>query len=155
MNVCTVCNHNFGWFVFSLWLFPVSCDAITVLFHTALFSCLNTSVGYMLQSGIASSKTMCFFNLNKHCQMTFLKKGNDLFAHLYLGCGWKCFYIFFGRLYFFCFFCLFSLGMFVFLLIDFPWKLRNLTLGLCYILEIVFPNRSFVVWFSFMAFFTV
>lgn len=48
------------------------------------FSCLNMSVGYMLRSGAARSKTMCFFNLNKHCQMTFLKKGNALFAHLYL-----------------------------------------------------------------------
>ena len=54
-------------------------------FSTQLFfSCLNMSVGYMLRSGAARSKTMCFFNLNKHCQMTFLKKGNALFAHLYL-----------------------------------------------------------------------
>ena len=114
-------------------------------FSTQLFfSCLNMSVGYMLRSGAARSKTMCFFNLNKHCQMTFLKKGNALFAHLYLEMLLITFLcIYWSFFFFFCWFCFF-LGMFVFLLIDFQnsWRLKNLILGLCNVLEIFFPKQA-------------
>lgn len=131
--------------------FPFGCFQLFLVmqllcFSTQLFfSCLNMSVGYMLRSGAARSKTICFFNLNKHCQMTFLKKGNALFAHLYLEMlliTFLCIYWLFLFLPLLILFFFFFLGMFVFLLIDFQnsGRLRNLILGLCSVLEIFFPK---------------
>ena len=56
-----------------------------------------------------------FLNLNKHCQVTFLKKGNALFAHLYLEMLLITFLCIYWSLVFLPLLILFFLGMFVFL----------------------------------------
>lgn len=130
--------------------FPFGCFQLFLVmqllyFSTQLFfSCLNMSVGYMLRSGAARSKTICFFNLNKRCQMTFLKKGNALFAHLYLEMlliTFLCIYWSFLFLPLLILFFFFSWNV-CFLLIDFQnsGRLRNLILGLCNVLGIFFPK---------------
>lgn len=109
-------------------------------FSTQFFSCLNMSVGYMLRSGAARSKTICFFNLTKLLPNDFPKKGNALFAHLYLEmllitflCIYRSLFLPLLILFFFLAVCF---------LIDFQnsGRLRNLILGLCNVLGIFFPK---------------
>lgn len=122
----------------------------------------------MPRRGIASAKGMCILNFDQYCWITFLKKAADvsltfktanyttprplsLSLHIimldanHILIGWVFFFL--------CLFCLFSFGIFAFLLLGFTtvcW-LRNLTHRPCNMLEIFFPNMSFIFWLSFMA----